>query len=215
MRTSVLLVAALLLSGCGSSSASTPTPSPTTAVASIPRTAYKSPPPLTINLKHHYTATVETTDGSFTVQLLPQTAPLAVNNFIFLARHNFYNNVIFHRIIQNFMIQTGDPTGTGFGGPGYQFKDELHKHMTYRIGTVAMANHGKNTNGSQFFIVTGPEGESLPPSYSIFGQVLSGMKAVDRIASTPVTVAPGSNDPVPSEPLVDVKINRILIHESA
>ena len=108
-----------------------------------------------IDTSKKYVATVDTTLGTFKIQLLPQETPKTVNNFVFLSRDGFYNGVIFHRIMKTFMIQTGDPLGTGAGGPGYQFADELPPKHKYDPGIVAMANAGPNTNGSQFFICTG------------------------------------------------------------
>jgi cyclophilin family peptidyl-prolyl cis-trans isomerase len=144
---------------------------------------WKSAPAMTISTTGTYYAHFHTTAGDFVVHLLPQQAPLTVNNFVFLAQHKYYNCVIFHRVIQDFVVQGGDPTGTGTGGPGYQFKDELPPkgNPTYPIFSVAMANSGANTNGSQFFIVTGPQGETLPNSYSLFGQVVSGQKTLKTI----------------------------------
>jgi len=109
--------------------------------------------------------------------------PQAVNNFVFLANEGFYDGVIFHRVVPGFVIQGGDPTGTGRGGPGYKFRDELEKAKPYSRGTVAMANAGPNTNGSQFFICLDDVG--LPHAYTIFGKVTTGMDAVDAIASLP------------------------------
>jgi cyclophilin family peptidyl-prolyl cis-trans isomerase len=167
---------------------------------------------MTINVHHHYTADVQTNRGTFTITLLPGVAPLAVNNFVFLARRHFYGGTIFHRIIKSFMVQTGDPTGTGSGGPGYKFKDEP-VHLKYTVGTVAMANSGPNTNGSQFFIVTGSGGAGLAPSYTIFGRVSGGMNVVQKIASTPVQPNPGSGEL--SDPLDKVVMQRVTIRESA
>jgi cyclophilin family peptidyl-prolyl cis-trans isomerase len=171
---------------------------PSNFKATLNKPKWKSPPPLTIDTSKTYTATITTDVGPFTVQLDPKTAPKTVNNFVFLANHHFYDCTIFHRVVQGFIDQTGDPTGTGTGGPGYLFADELPKKATpqYPLGAVVMANHGvANTNGSQIFIVAGPEGESLPPSYSLFGQVTSGMSVVDTInaggsASTSQTGTP-------------------------
>jgi cyclophilin family peptidyl-prolyl cis-trans isomerase len=163
-----------------------------------------------INVRHSYTATMETSLGTFTIRLLPRVAPLTVNNFVFLARHHFYDDNIFHRIIKTFMIQTGDPTGTGFGGPGYSFKDEKVT-MKYTVGTVAMANSGTNTNGSQFFIVTGPEGKALSPLYTIFGKVATGMNVVQKIASVQVEQNPGNGEI--SEPVKAPVLKRVVIHE--
>ena len=142
---------------------------------------YASPPELSIDLDTTYTATIHTTAGDIDVTLYAADAPQTVNNFVFLAGDGFYDDVIFHRVIKGFMIQGGDPTGTGTGGPGYRFRDELgHSKSSYNRGTLAMANAGPNTNGSQFFIMHADYG--LPNAYSIFGEVTSGMDVVDAIA---------------------------------
>jgi cyclophilin family peptidyl-prolyl cis-trans isomerase len=168
---------------------------------------------MTIDKNAHYTATVSTSDGAFTITLLPKIAPIAVNNFVFLARHHFYNGVIFHRIIKNFMVQTGDPTGTGFGGPGYKFPDEKVT-LPYASGTVAMANSGPNTNGSQFFIITAKKQAKLQPNYTIFGKVTSGMDTVHKIADTPVVQNPASNELSEPAPGQEPSIKSVTIHES-
>jgi len=141
---------------------------------------YDQVPDLAIDLDGGYTATLHTNLGDITIEFLSAEAPLAVNNFLFLAGDGFYDGVVFHRVIPGFMIQGGDPTGSGKGGPGYRFRDELDGPGGYARGTVAMANSGRNTNGSQFFICHGSPG--LPHSYTIFGKVTSGMDAVDAIA---------------------------------
>ncbi|MCD2264067.1 peptidylprolyl isomerase [Dietzia aurantiaca] len=130
-----------------------------------------------------YSAVITTDAGAVTVDLLEDKAPETVNNFVFLARNKFYEGVTFHRVIPGFMIQGGDPQGTGAGGPGYEFDDELPAAGEYEIGSMAMANAGPDTNGSQFFIVTGDSGVSLPPSYSLFGTVTEGMETVTSIES--------------------------------
>jgi cyclophilin family peptidyl-prolyl cis-trans isomerase len=148
---------------------------------------YSSASPMTIDPSKNYTATVKTTAGTFTIALDAKNAPVTVNNFVFLANKNYYHCVIFHRVIPTFMDQTGDPTGTGSGGPGYTIPDELPAKATtaadqYPLGSVAMANTGQpHTGGSQFFVVSGPEGEGLPDSYTLFGHVTSGMDVVDKI----------------------------------
>jgi cyclophilin family peptidyl-prolyl cis-trans isomerase len=142
---------------------------------------YDSPPDLTIDLDTSYTARLETSLGDVVIELDPVRAPLTVNNFVFLARDGFYDGVIFHRVVPGFVIQGGDPTGTGRGGPGYRFRDELEGEGRYSRGTVAMANAGPNTNGSQFFICL--EDVGLPHAYTIFGRVTEGMETVDAIAS--------------------------------
>ena len=141
---------------------------------------YPKQPDLSIDLAKTYTAVIDTNHGAITIALDPERAPQTVNNFVFLAREGFYDGVIFHRVIPGFVIQGGDPTGTGTGGPGYKFRDELDKPGSYQRGTVAMANAGPNTNGSQFFVVLGKVG--LPHAYTIFGEVTDGMDAVDSIA---------------------------------
>lgn len=142
---------------------------------------YDSPPEFTIDLDKDYSATIETNHGTIEIDLLGERSPQTVNNFVSLARDGFYDGVIFHRVISGFMIQGGDPTGTGRGGPGYKFRDELEGTGDYSRGTVAMANAGPNTNGSQFFICHGDA--PLPHSYTIFGKVTSGMDTVDAIAA--------------------------------
>ena len=141
---------------------------------------YSSAPELTIDLDKSYQATLHTSDGDIDIAFYAADAPQTVNNFVFLANDGYYDEVIFHRTISGFMVQGGDPTGTGTGGPGYQFRDEFHAKTSYPRGTVAMANAGPNTNGSQFFIVHADAG--LPNAYTIFGEVTDGMDVVDAIA---------------------------------
>jgi cyclophilin family peptidyl-prolyl cis-trans isomerase len=149
---------------------------------SSPRTTtFSAPPPMCIQSGDRYLADVVTSKGSFTISLDAARAPKTVNNFVFLAGHHFYDGVVFHRVIPGFVIQGGDPEGTGRGGPGYKFDDELPKAGEYKIGSVAMANSGANTNGSQFFVITGPQGAQLPPQYSLFGEVTAGMEVVQQI----------------------------------
>src|SRR3954453_1672261 len=131
---------------------------------------YEKPGDMKIDPKKTYTATIDTSEGKIVAQLFPDKAPQTVNSFVFLAKEHFYDGVPFHRIIKGFMIQGGDPTGTGMGGPGYRFADEKVQRR-YERGIVAMANAGPNTNGSQFFICHGRNSEGLPPSYTIFGKV--------------------------------------------
>jgi cyclophilin family peptidyl-prolyl cis-trans isomerase len=158
---------------------------PTSPYTRVNTLSWKVAPPLTINTNRYYEANFVTTAGDFTVTLDPKEAPHTVNNFVFLSEHNYYHCVIFHRVIPGFVIQGGDPTATGTGGPGYSFADELPKtaKTTYPLYSVAMANSGPNTNGSQFFIVIGPSAENLPGSYSLFGAVTSGTAAIRAIAS--------------------------------
>ena len=159
-------------------------------------TQYPGPPPLTIDPNKRYIATVHTNRGTMVFELLPGEAPATVNNFVFLAREGFYNEVIFHRILKDFMIQGGDPTGTGTGGPGYQFNDEPVTR-DYLRGTLAMANAGPNTNGSQFFIVHNDS--PLPKQYNIFGTIVEGFDTLDAIATTAVG---GPQNSSPKEPQI-------------
>jgi cyclophilin family peptidyl-prolyl cis-trans isomerase len=152
-----------------------------------------------------YTAEMVTSMGSMTVALDAAAAPKTVNNFVVLARYHYYEGIIFHRIINGFMCQGGDPTGTGRGGPGYKFEDELPAAGRYEIGALAMANSGANTNGSQFFIVSGPSGVGLPPQYSLFGKVVAGLDVVDQMQR--VDVAAGD------KPHTDLVIQSITITE--
>jgi cyclophilin family peptidyl-prolyl cis-trans isomerase len=133
-----------------------------------------------------YRATVATSHGTFAIDLNGGAAPLTVNSFAFLAGEGFYDGTPVHRVVPGFVVQMGDPTGTGTGGPGYQFADELDaaREKGYPRGTVAMANAGPNTNGSQFFVVL--EDAPLPPDYTVFGEVVDGLEAVDAIAGVPL-----------------------------
>ena len=131
-----------------------------------------------------YAAEVQTADGTFTIDLLEEEAPATVNNFVNLARSGFYDGSTFHRVIEGFVAQGGDPVGqpAGRGGPGYAVTDELPDAGAYEVGSVAMANSGPDTQGSQFFVVTGDQGVALPPQYSLFGDVTEGMEVVMAIA---------------------------------
>jgi peptidyl-prolyl cis-trans isomerase B (cyclophilin B) len=130
------------------------------------------------------TATLHTNHGAIVLELYPEDAPKTVENFVTLATDGFYDGVIFHRVIPDFMIQGGDPTGTGRGGPGYQFEDEFNDHKVVR-GALAMANGGPNTNGSQFFIVTADAASWLDGKHTVFGKVTDGMDVVDAISQLP------------------------------
>ena len=141
-----------------------------------------------IDVTKTYTALIKTNKGDLTVQLDPIKAPGTVNNFVSLALNKYFDGVPCHRIIPDFVVQCGDPTGSGTGGPGYKIPDELPKAGEYKVGSLAMANSGPNTNGSQFFIITGSQGVALAPSYSLFGQVTAGLdttlKALDAAGTT-------------------------------
>jgi peptidyl-prolyl cis-trans isomerase B (cyclophilin B) len=140
-------------------------------------------------------ATIQTNHGPVTVELFPEDAPKTVENFVKLANDGFYDSVIFHRVIPDFMIQGGDPTGTGSGGPGYSFEDEFNDHKVER-GALAMANAGPNTNGSQFFIVTTDAAPWLDGKHTVFGRVTEGMDVVDRISELPRDARDKPNDDV-------------------
>ena len=165
---------------------------------------YDAAPDLSIDLSKTYQAVLHTSEGDITVELYAADAPQTVNNFLFLAGDGFYDDVIFHRVIPGFMVQGGDPTGTGRGGPGYQFRDETHSTTSYKRGTLAMANSGPNTNGSQFFIMHADYG--LPNQYSIFGEVTDGLDVVDTIAAA----ATGAQD----RPINPVTIDSVTITEA-
>ncbi len=167
------------------------------ADGSSPKTQrFDGPPPMVIDPAKRYTAEVATSKGTMTIALDAVAAPRTVNNFVFLARWHYYDGIVFHRIIPGFMLQGGDPEGSGRGGPGYRFDDELPAPGRYEIGSLAMANAGPHTNGSQFFIVSGPDGAALPPSYSLFGKVVGGLDVVQAIESV------GSRSGAPSEQVV-------------
>jgi cyclophilin family peptidyl-prolyl cis-trans isomerase len=140
-----------------------------------------------------------------TIALDPIAAPKAVNNFVVLARYHYFEGIVFHRVIPGFVIQGGDPEGSGRGGPGYRFEDELPKPGRYEIGSLAMANAGPNTNGSQFFIISGPSGVRLDPNYSLFGKVVSGLDVVSAIEAV------GTKSGTPNE---RVTIDSVTISEA-
>ena len=165
---------------------------------------FDSPPEMGIDPSKRYSATMETSMGTLVIALDAISAPKTVNNFVFLALNHYYDGVIFHRIINGFVCQGGDPDGTGRGGPGYRFEDELPKPGQYQIGSLAMANAGPNTNGSQFFIISGQSGVQLPPAYALFGQVVKGLDIVDQMQRVPTL--PGDR------PKDDVVIRSVTIN---
>jgi cyclophilin family peptidyl-prolyl cis-trans isomerase len=136
---------------------------------------------MSIDAAKRYTATMVTSKGTMTIALDPQAAPRTVNSFVFLARYHYFDGIVFHRVIPGFVLQGGDPTATGTGGPGYKFADELPAPGRYELGSLAMANAGPDTNGSQFFIISGRDGMALPPNYSLFGKVVAGLETVAAI----------------------------------
>jgi cyclophilin family peptidyl-prolyl cis-trans isomerase len=160
--------------------------------------------PMCIDPATTYQATVDTTKGTFVITFDAAKAPKTVNNFVTLARFKYFDGIGFHRVVPGFVIQGGDPQGTGMGDPGYRFEDELPQAGEYKIGSLAMANAGPNTNGSQFFVITGENGAALPPQYSLFGQVTEGMDVVMAIDAL------GVGDGPPSEPVV---MNSVTITE--
>ena len=193
----LVVVAALAVAGCGdddpaeSSNAGVPVACDDTRVPEqVERPRFEEPPPLEIDADVTYTATLDTSCGEIVMELDAEAAPIAVNNFVFLARQGYYDGLTFHRTVPGFVIQGGDPFGNGTGGPGYQFADELPDDG-YPQGTVAMANSGPDTNGSQFFIVSG-NADQLPNAYSKFGEVTAGLDIAETIESLgdPTTQAP-------------------------
>tara|TARA_B100002003_G_scaffold43898_1_gene39284 strand:- start:2068 stop:2592 length:525 start_codon:yes stop_codon:yes gene_type:complete len=170
---------------------------------------YSAPPAMTLDDSKTYSATIKTNHGDIDVELFSADVPVTVNNFVFLARDGFYKGGQFHRVIQNFMIQGGCPTGDGTGGPDYRFQDEPVSR-SYVKGILAMANAGPNTNGSQFFIVHGAD-VGLPPNYTIFGNLTGGEDVLDAIANSPVTTGRSGE---PSTPTTPLEITDIEIQES-
>ncbi|HEY1223526.1 MAG TPA: peptidylprolyl isomerase [Acidimicrobiales bacterium] len=158
---------------------SSPVPNPDGS--SEKRQKFDAAPPMIIDPAKSYTATMVTSHGTLEIVLDPLAAPVTVNSFVYLARFHYYDGVIFHRIIPGFVLQGGDPGGTGTGGPGYRFDDELPKAGRYEVGSLAMANAGPNTNGSQFFVISGPDGVRLPPLYALFGKVVKGLDVVATV----------------------------------
>jgi peptidyl-prolyl cis-trans isomerase B (cyclophilin B) len=193
----------------GGTAGTTPTPTPSAPVSAATcgslnfgaamtatpgnagKKTFSAPPPMSINTAHRFLATITTAKGTMTLCLDPALAPATVNNFVFLARNQFYDGLKFHRVVADFVIQGGDPLGTGSGGPGYKFNDEP-VNGEYTAGAVAMANSGANTNGSQFFICTVDDSKKLTKSYNLFGYVQTGMDVVLKIVQgdvmTSVTV---------------------------
>ena len=207
------LILLLLLSYCSTDQSATEevledTDTTTTTGVTMSDKVYDKQPDMNINMDTTYTAVIKTNLGDMTVEFFLDDAPMTVNNFVSLAKDGYYDNVIFHRVISGFMIQGGDPSGTGHGDygkyPGYEFEDELNNQRPYEKGILAMANRGPNTNGSQFFImhVEYP----LPYSYTIFGSVTEGFDVIDKIASVETDSA--------DKPTDDVVINTVEILEN-
>jgi peptidylprolyl isomerase len=173
------------------------------------RKCFAEAPKIVIDKQATYSALLKTDVGDLEIELFVDSAPATVNNFVFLASQGFYDNTTFHRIISEFMVQGGDPEGTGAGGPGYRFNDELPVIRAYERGVVAMANAGPNTNGSQFFIMTA-DNEDLPKNYVIFGQVTDGLNVLDKLAATPVEAGPGGEK---SKPVTPPIIESVVVYE--
>ena len=171
---------------------------------------FEQAPPVCIEDGVTYTAIVSTNKGEFSIVLDQAAAPIAVNNFVVLARYKYFNGTNCHRAIPNFVVQCGDPTATGSGGPGYQFADELPAAGSYKLGSIAMANSGPNTNGSQFFIITGDDGVNLPPNYTLFGQVTEGLDSTVPALNAAGNPDPATNGVPPIEPLI---IDSVVIIE--
>jgi cyclophilin family peptidyl-prolyl cis-trans isomerase len=176
------------------------------ADGSAPKTQrFGSQPHVGIDLSKRHSAEMVTSKGTMVLALDAIAAPRTVNNFVFLVRYHYYDGITFHRVIPGFMAQGGDPEGTGAGGPGYKFEDELPQAGKYQIGSLAMANAGPNTNGSQFFIISGSDGVRLPPQYALFGAVVSGGDVVTKIDAL------GTRSGKPTE---EVVIESVTIAES-
>ena len=199
----LIIFSMLLLSFCGGEAVEEEIIQTTEVTEMTYDKTYTSTPAMSIDVNSTYTAELETSLGNIVIELFTDTSPITVNNFVNLSNDGYYNDVIFHRVIKGFMIQGGDPSGTGHGDmgkyPGYDFEDELDNPMNYEKGIVAMANRGPNTNGSQFFIMH--EDYPLPYQYTIFGKVTSGLDVVDAIGN----VQTGENDK-PNEDVVILNI---------
>ena len=172
---------------------------------------FTSAPKLCIDLTKTYTAVVSTSKGDFTVVLDAAKAPGTVNNFVNLVRSKYFDGTVCHRAIPTFMVQCGDPTATGSGGPGYSIADELPAAGEYKLGSLAMANSGPNTNGSQFFVITGEQGVSLSPNYTLFGQVTKGLDTTISALDKAGNDDPASNGVPPKE---ELRITKVTISEN-
>jgi cyclophilin family peptidyl-prolyl cis-trans isomerase len=187
------------------------TPCPAVDGSEARAATFENAPSNCLDASKTYTAVVTTNKGEFSIVLDQNKAPLAANSFVTLARYKYFDNTQCHRAILDFVVQCGDPTATGSGGPGYSFADELPQAGEYKLGSIAMANSGPNTNGSQFFIITGDQGITLPPSYTLFGQVTSGLDT-----TVPALNAASNPDPAANgvPPLETITIVSVVITES-
>jgi cyclophilin family peptidyl-prolyl cis-trans isomerase len=186
------------------------TPCPATDGSEERAVSFEQAPPTCITEGAVYTAVVTTNKGEFAIVLDAEKAPLAVNNFVTLARYKYFDGTVCHRAIPGFVVQCGDPTASGSGDPGYSFADELPQAGEYVIGSIAMANSGPDTNGSQFFIITGNDGAQLPPNYTLFGQVSDGLETTVPALDAAANPDPAANG-VP--PLEELQIISVVIAE--
>ena len=182
------------------------TPCPAVDGSETRASTFENAPSNCLDASKTYTAVVTTNKGEFSIVLDQTKAPLAANNFVTLARYKYFDNTQCHRAILDFVVQCGDPTATGSGGPGYSFADELPQAGEYKLGSIAMANSGPNTNGSQFFIITGDQGVTLPPSYTLFGQVTSGLDTTVPALNAASNPDPAANGVPPLETLTIVSV---------
>ena len=187
------------------------TPCPAVDGSEARAATFENAPSNCLDANKTYTAVVTTNKGEFSIVLDQNKAPLAANSFVTLARYKYFDNTQCHRAILDFVVQCGDPTATGSGGPGYSFADELPQAGEYKLGSIAMANSGPNTNGSQFFIITGDQGITLPPSYTLFGQVTSGLDTTVPALNAASNPDPAANG-VPT--LETITIVSVVITES-
>lgn len=187
------------------------TPCPATDGSEERAVSFEQAPPTCLTNGAVYTAMVTTNKGEFAIVLDSAKAPIAVNNFVTLARYKYFDGTVCHRALPGFVVQCGDPTASGLGDPGYSFADELPQAGEYVLGSIAMANSGPNTNGSQFFIITGNDGTQLPPNYTLFGQVTDGLETTVPALNAAANPDPAANG-VP--PLEELQIISVVIAES-
>jgi len=186
------------------------TPCPAADMSETRVSKFEKAPPMCIEDGKTYAAMVSTNKGDFAIVLDPIKAPIATNNFVVLARYKYFDNTQCHRAITDFVVQCGDPTATGTGDPGYSFADELPAQGEYKIGSIAMANSGPNTNGSQFFIITGENGATLNPDYTLFGQVTEGLEQTVPALNAASNPDPAANGVPPAENLIILNVKIIV-----
>ena len=186
------------------------TPCPKADMSETRVAKFEQAPPMCLEDGKTYTAMVLTNKGEFSIVLDPIKAPLATNNFVVLARYKYFDNTKCHRAITDFVVQCGDPTATGSGDPGYSFADELPAQGEYKIGSIAMANSGPNTNGSQFFVITGENGATLNPDYTLFGQVIEGLDQTVPALNAASNPDPAANGVPPTEDLIIISVAIIV-----